>query len=282
VESFTYRYLYPYGEDRVYTIYPIGDTHIGHIGCDEGLLKEVVEEVAGDPYSFALGMGDYIDAIAVKDRRRFSPKNLASWVETSMLVDLPRFQVERFASLMEPLKGKWLGMLYGNHEWDLDHYGERSCYTDIVRLCKDKPDRKLAMGDSGFIRMVFRQGTGKGRGGVTYVLFAHHGTGAGGGYKLGGKALALDDIRGQFDADVYLLGDKHLAMTFPIGLRYYAGRYGIVGKTVWGAWTGSYLQGWLEGVDTYVSHKRYPPRPIGGVRIRIRPAKRDLKLEYFP
>ena len=77
------------GLDRAstFTLYPLGDVHLGNVACDESLFRAVVNRIADDDRALWVGMGDYCDFINRTDPR-FDPDSLPRWVKMSHLSDL--------------------------------------------------------------------------------------------------------------------------------------------------------------------------------------------------
>lgn len=91
----------------VFHIYPLGDIHLGAIGCAEHKIEAKVKEIAEQDNAYWIGMGDYVDAIT-KDDKRFSSGGLAPWVNPHDIIESQR---KRAVELFMPIKDKGICML---------------------------------------------------------------------------------------------------------------------------------------------------------------------------
>jgi hypothetical protein len=128
----------------------LGDEHVGHRNCQEGLLGETIGAVMADENAYIIGLGDSIDAINMQDKR-FSPGELASWVSIGDLVDLARAETQRYAEIVRPAAGRMLARLEGNHEATLSRVFERDVYGGINEALG--LPRERCLGYDGFVRL---------------------------------------------------------------------------------------------------------------------------------
>ena len=190
----------------VFSLYPLGDIHLGNIGCDEEYFKSIVDRIAQDDNALWIGLGDYCEWINVKDPR-FEFSSMPDWIKVKDLSDLANAQRSRFLDIVEPIADKCIGLVKGNHEDTIQRYTERAVYNEIVADVKSKMSAqvdKLGLDYCGFIQLKFDRG-----GHHTWLptIFAHHGWG--GGRKKGGKVNKLEDLMLTFEADVTLIGHHH-------------------------------------------------------------------------
>ena len=257
-----------------WTLYPLGDVHLGAGTCDEKLLAADIQRIADDPQGLWVGMGDYCDFINQSDPR-FCVGNLADWlVNKRSLADLAGAQRERFVEMVTPIAGKCIGLLSGNHETAIQRHYERAIYNEIVTGVKEavgfEPDRSLALGYHGWLQMAFYYGPDR-KGGSHVMRFSlHHGFT--GGRLAGGKALALQRWLWSHDADLVLMGHSHnidsdVAAVYGIDKAGHHVEY--VRK---GAFTGTYLRSVTDqGTDTYAEVKGYMPAAVGGIEVKLHP-----------
>jgi len=259
-----------------FTIVPLGDLHIGAKACDEALLRKVIRRIAADPRCYWVGMGDYGEYINTSDLR-FDPLTLADWIGMDDLVDLAAAQSQYLRGLLNPILGKCLALLEGNHELRIKRIYERDVYRDLVLAVKAaaelKPDEQVGMGGAGYLRLAFyrsKKGTGGGRV-ITFCM--HHGFAA--GRLAGSKALALERWMWQHDADVTLMAHCHDEMTKKVAVEYVTRSGKLARRQRIGAYTGSFLRGTIEEASTYTEIKGYPPNAPGCPEIYIQPGLKD-------
>ena len=269
----SYRLEHPSRAD-VIRIWPLGDVHLGNAACDEKAFAATVEEIAADPLSRWIGMGDYCDWINRADPR-YAPESMPKWLNPYQL-DIAAQQRDRFLELVEPIADKCIALVRGNHEDTIARKTERAVFSEIVAGVKQRAghDRRLSLGYCGYIRLRLL------RGGVqswALDLFCHHGWG--GGRLAGAKALKLERAIQRFAADLVMVGHWHTRQTVPgsvIALNrrgtrvQQAQRRGIV--------TGHWLRGYTQDTETYVERAGYPPSPVGCPVVELRPGDKSLKV----
>ena len=252
-----------------FKIVPIGDIHLGAAACREEKLKRTIEDVKKNN-KYWIGMGDYGEFINTRDPR-FDFDTLAKWARLE-IQDLSSAQVKKFLEYTKPIAGKCLGIIKGNHEDTIHRHTENNVYSRIVTGVKsnaglgDKDN--LGLGFNGFIILDFYRGKKK-QGSSRIVIYCHHGFG--GGRTTGGKANKLATLLKQVDADIVIIGHTHEQITFPAA-RYYTDRKCNVRlKPVWGCNSGSFLDSYKMGIDTYSEKVAYSPLPIAGSEIILKP-----------
>ena len=103
-------------KDDTIHLEPLGDIHLGNLGCDIDKYERRIKHIAKSPNTYTIGMGDYIDNISayaggIVDKR-WNPET----VDRRMLTT--EEQTERFLESWRPLVDKTIGgLLAGNHEW---------------------------------------------------------------------------------------------------------------------------------------------------------------------
>jgi hypothetical protein len=248
--------------------------HLGNDATDEKALAETVQEIADDPLSRWVGMGDYCEWINRSDPR-FSPESMPKWLNPYQL-DLAAQQRDRFLELVEPIASKCIALVRGNHEDTIARKTERAVFSELVSGVKRLAghDRKLSLGYCGYIRLRLL------RGGVqswALDIFCHHGWG--GGRLAGAKALKLERALARYTADLVMIGHWHTRQTVPgstIGLNRpgtrirHAERRGLV--------TGHWLRGYTQDTETYVERAGFPPSPVGCPVVELRPGDKSIRL----
>ena len=195
-----------------FTLYPVGDVHLGNSACDERLFRSVVQRIAEDDNALWIGLGDYADFINMSDPR-FSTEALSSWVRMSHLGDLARAQSERFLDIVQPIASKCLGLVEGNHERSIQKHYERSIYSEIVSGIKEMggfdADLPLAFGYSGWLMLHFYRSQ-KDAQGTLLRVYLHHGFV--GGRLAGAKALNMQRVLWNHECDLAIMGHSHNEM----------------------------------------------------------------------
>lgn len=261
------------GRGEIYTIVPIGDTHIGAAGCDEDLLKETVKFIKSKKNGYWIGMGDYIDAINMSDPR-FDAKTLAPWVKMINLIDLVGAQLERFLAIIEPIADKCLCLLSGNHEDSVKKYYERDVYSEIASRIKlmagFPPDHHLKLDYYGWLRLSFHSRDGaEGSRNTALDLNLHHGFG--GGKLKGAKALQMERWVYTHNAELTIFGHCHNADAYRLAVEYLDVRGNVKTETRRGVYSGTYLTNDNGSGSTYAERKGFLPIPVGGVIVELKP-----------
>jgi hypothetical protein len=182
-------------------LYPISDTHVGSVSCRENQIKKVVEIIKGDPHACVIGGGDYTESIAPSDRR-WSPREMAETLDPDNLENMFYCQALRFCKLFEETRGKWGGLILGNHEQTaISRYFVNPAAIIAERLgCPYVGDAN----QSNWFLFRMRS-AGKVRSRVK-VFVAH---GWGGGELAGSSALKLQRTMWRKDAHIIITGHHH-------------------------------------------------------------------------
>lgn len=238
--------------------------------CDIDRLKRHIEWGV-ENNAYWIGMGDYVDVASPSNRKAIKNAGFYDNV-TAALEAQGDDTLEELMEILEPTKGRWLGLLEGHHYLDYES-GETS-------------DTKLAsflgaphLGTSTMVQVRF-QPKGK-KEAPSFTIWAHHGLG--GGSTLGRPLNQLEAITKTFEADVYLVGHhhkkvvgKHNRIKAEFGT--HGGTPRLVHKNVIIAGTGSFLKGYQQGSTQgrvprggYVEAGMMNPVALGGVVITARP-----------
>jgi hypothetical protein len=266
-----------------FTIYPLGDVHIGHRGSREDALSAYVKRIAADPNAYWIGLGDYLDCIMRHDPKRFDVRELALWMTLADQDDIVKAQRDRFLVLTRPIWGKCLGLLKGNHEDAIRRHHERDVYGDILSAVAEespyctevdklehKTGAELAFGYSGILRLVFRRGSDGGSvRSWSLPTFLHHG--AGGGKLKGAKALNLQRVAGWADVGLVIMGHVHDEVIEPVNRIGTDTNGNLVNNRIMTMVSGTFLDTWCKDGAAYVENALYPPGSIGTPYVVVRP-----------
>jgi len=247
-----------------YYIVPIGDVHIGNKGCELQRFKDMIQWIKDKPNCMWLGMGDYIDCINYTDKR-FDPDTIDKKYLNELSNCVP-MQIQDFIELVRPIADKCLGFHRGNHE---EKIRLQYHYDVMYELWKEfgKPDLE----DSSYTILDFHR-CDKDIQRIT--IFSMHG--CAGGRKGGNKINRLEDLIGDHEADIYLIGHSHVKSCEIKSQLFVDNRCNVKQrKKVLGV-TGSFLRGYVQGCSSYIEKAMLPPTDLGVIRLNIKPFVRDI------
>lgn len=260
-------------------IMPVGDVQLGAEACHEEMFKKHIQWGA-ERGAYFIGLGDMLDFGSPSNRGA-----LRSMIEKGELYDTAENiidnaaseHLERMQEILEPTKGRWLGLVQGHHYWQYSS-GATS-------------DTKLAeflgcpfLGDSAIVNLSFKREREDGHAPRTASLniWLAHGTGSG---QMQSAPLAkMERLAASWeDIDIFLMGHQHklgvttLDRNRPIfGPR--GGKPRLQHRTIRLIATGSFLRGYMVGSKkheraqgTYVEKRLLPPTALGGAVIYARP-----------
>src|SRR5262245_40094142 len=119
------RYVQYGSRSDVFTVWGLGDLHMGHMGCDEKSIDRDIKDIKDDPFSLWIGLGDYGDYITPRDKRWHPGSTTAE-----AMANIGRYGTymrDKVHDKFEPIADKCLGMLIGNHE---DKYFQQTDQED--------------------------------------------------------------------------------------------------------------------------------------------------------
>ncbi len=256
-------------------VVPIGDTHIGSLGCDEEKIAEAIEEGC-KPDTIILSPGDLVDGIVPGDKRW--ENNVADGKRLGNLV--PQ-QFHRAVQLFAPARGRIVGIMRGNHDhkWLEQHGVEFMWHWFIEQL----GTRDLGVSCFFDVAVWFRDPTGRrrksGRPADKLVRFgAHHGDG--GGRTYGGKINAgMRWSDGTFGADVILFAHTHMMSGIvdpKLGANTDCSTSRVHNQLT--VWCGGFLRSYIPGVTTYPERKAMRPVALGAPVVRIYPHRTRVEV----
>jgi len=260
----------------VFTLYPIGDMHVGARACDEDLLNRSIGMVQANDKALWLCMGDACNFINMHDPR-FSAEGLADWIKTKDLSDIAKKQVERVTDIFKPISSKCIGILEGNHEESIKKHYERDVHLEIVNKIKEysgmKVEDKLSLGIYGWLILTFIRKTEGGSPGTRLTFNLHHGFV--GGKLAGSKASEMQRWLWTHDCNVALFGHSHNTGIQIEQVESINKSNKVVYNKRYGVYTGSFLNSSVDDYNTYSESKGYLPIPLSGIKIDIRPGSED-------
>lgn len=187
----------PYAE--VIEIHPLADIHLGDIHSDFKIVTKKLEHIQNTENAYCILNGDLMDAA------------IASSVGDTYGAALqPMEQLQQCVKIFEPIKGKILAVLPGNHEQRI----YKADGLDITSLmCSQLGIQEKYSPTTALLFIRFGQGNRSSRyRPQLYTIYVTHGTG--GGRREGGKVNRLADLASIVDADVYVHAHTHLPLVF--------------------------------------------------------------------
>ena len=206
-------------------LYAVGDTHVGSEACDEKRCAELAQIIAADDDALAVGLGDYIEAVAPSDRR-YHPTEVA--VEPENLNNIFYCQAAMFAEIFKPTVGRWAMVIPGNHET----FAASRYHTDAAALIAGWLGTKYQgrEDEAGWLQIRLYS-TGKKRRGTVDIYCQH---GWGGGELRGGDALKLERLCYRKQAQAVLMAHVHRSHAFPVTVESVNAAGWEVKETRWG------------------------------------------------
>lgn len=179
-------------------IHPIADLHYGNPFCDEDRFRRKIIEIKNDPNSYIILVGDLCEAVLKASKgdvysQEVNPQKQRDWV----IIQL------------EAIKDKILGMTSGNHEDRVYKETGIDISLDIARAlgCPYDPD-------GIFLKVSFGGGNSNHpEKPFTYWVYSTHGYG--GARTKSAKAVKVERLATQIDADVYIMGHDHVVNSSP-------------------------------------------------------------------
>jgi len=251
--------------DALFKIYCLGDVHAGTVHCVEEHIKRKVNEIAHTKNAYWIGMGDYGEFITPKDKR-FDPNQnaIAGWLEPD---NIAYKQTKWICELLNPIRKKCIGLLYGNHEESMRVFNHDNVHKNI---CEELEVDNL--GFSCFVRLFFRRENSK-ESHLVRGAFTH---GRSFAITEGAKLTALVRWMKAMEADLY--GYAHIHDYIPKSLSRMAvtdtsrGAPQIKSQVAIGSTTGSWFRTYTQGIiASYGEQKCYPPTEICCAMFTINP-----------
>lgn len=251
-----------------FKITPLGDVHYGNRGCNKKLFETAVAQIANQPNTYTILMGDMCEAINYRDPR-FSPECIDSSLSIENLDRLFQIQCEYIINTLMPIRDKIIGIHEGNHEIKVRSHNHFDMTGTIAKALEIKNLRSVA-----WTRLKFYRST------ATYTTVLHSLHGAGGATTLAGIINKMRNIaEGMANSRIILMGHTHKAFAQFLDPKLYIPRKGklkLEAESVIIANTGSFLKGYSEGTTSYVEQKGLRPIDLGTVCIKIVPDKNKI------
>ena len=248
-------------------IMPVGDIHYGADGFPERKLVDHFQW-GMDRGALFIGMGEYLDFASYSQRAIMQSTRDSNRQLLDQMVEHATLQ---FFRLIKFTKGRWLGMIEGDHRWTFLN-GQSSDQL----LCRELGCDFL--GTSAMLRLHSSK-VPRRHPEADCTLYVHHGIGTA---RRAGAALArVEDLLIWLDADIYLMGHAHQKISAPIDRQYITPDGKHYHQTKLLARTGAWLRGYKsheplsldrgasESRGSYVEQKALAPASLGGLCIGI-------------
>lgn len=244
-------------DDQIH-IRPLGDIHIGNVGCDIEKLQESITRIAEDPLTYTIGMGDYIDNVQPYRQGMVDKRYNIQTVDRKFITTTE--QIQEIVKFWEPIKHKTIGLHAGNHEWstlDQVDFADRVC----------KPLGLPYLGRLAYTCLTFEY---RGKPIRDYLILSMHG-----GFssdKKGGAVNRLEDVVGSYDCDVALMGHNHDSFVTPLlRLGYDKETNQPTERKILIGNTGTFLRGHVVGYDMYPEINPKRIKRVGTITITFSP-----------
>ena len=259
-------------------LYFVGDLHEGNINHAEKEFREAVKMIADDPGAIVILMGDYVEAIAPDDKKRFNPLTISKKYGLADLKDLAYKQIQAVYNNLEPIADKVKVVLVGNHEESFMKYHYSDIYERFLEMFPLKP---FKIGEVGIVEQKWSL-YGKEMGVIRIAIC--HGMG-GGGYLPGYPINRVHQTFRWSEADINVQGHIHQLVDDTVNVvSSYNGKIKMR-KRVRGA-SGCFLNTYQQGNANYFeSRAAFKQTDIGmlkvGLRVRIED-KYNKYLQFIP
>ncbi len=180
-------------------VHPMADLHIGDPNSDYKSILDRIEYIRKTPNAYCILDGDLMDTA------------IASSIGDTYSANLqPMEQLKQCVKIFEPIKGKILAVLPGNHE-NRVYKSDGVDLTEIMCSQLGIANRYSPTTALLFIRFGMQSSHRHNRPQL-YTVYVTHGSG--GGRKEGGKVNRLADLASIVDADIYVHAHTHLPLVF--------------------------------------------------------------------
>lgn len=270
-------------------LWAIADIHYSNKGCDKELLAQNISQIRRDPLAVWTLLGDVCDWIVPGDPR-WDPECVDASVRVNDLARLGALVVAKITRLFEPLKGRCLGVGYGNHDLKYYNASQHAYLHDVLCRSLNAPNLRY----SGFLQLYFANDPSlRGRRMILsratpdiirrpnlrlLTVYLIHGFGA--ASTAGGKMGALKRAVEIVQADLVLMGHLHeqLSKAFlrigvdPLGVK-------LEERPTVAMMTGSYLKGYPGDCTSYGEMRGLPPATLGATCATYQPRTGRLSVE---
>ena len=262
-----------YVPGETYTLYALGDIHLGSSSCDKDALFDTIAEIRKNPNARWIGMGDYMEWISVQDKRwhggGIDKTIIADPEQLDMLGDI---YVDKISTILRPIMHQCWSMGEGNHETAFQKHHPFGLVKMILKACG--ADEDIYTGWAAITKVQFED---KDKHRTSISIFHSHGWQA--GRLSGAKVNQLDHMGGWIDGcRIYLQGHSHdNVVKMKSKLEANNDHTKLRAFNSFGAHTSSFLRTYQQDACNYGEQKGYPPVPIGGLWFELHPTREGVK-----
>ena len=271
------------------TICPLGDLQYGAQACDLESFKEHVAWCLTLPNPQFIGMGDMVDFGSPSNR-----SILRALIEEGRLYDSAQdvlhYAAERHLEVvqevLEPTRGKWLGMVEGHH-----FYKWPNGDTSDTRLCEYLGATFL--GSCGIVKVSLapKNNDGKKQKTLSVNIWTHHGRGA--GTLMSSPLNQLERYMAAWeDVDIFLMAHHHKmvgAKTVKLRPQFSGLKTNrapqLLAREILIAGTGGFLKAYIPGhkaegrsMGAYPEKDMMKPLPMGAPVVSLIPREDTIKI----
>lgn len=258
---------------QTFTLYPLGDVHLGSANCDVDLFTRTVNAIRQDPAARWIGLGDYCEWITIRDPRWHAGGIDEKIINLANLDRIGDRYVEVMSDLLHPIMDKCWAFGDGNHEQKFAEFHQTNLSMRILERAGAPGD--LYSGWAGMTRVVFEDDNQHRA--ATHIYHSH---GWQGGRMSGAKVNQMEKLLAWIDADIYLHGHSHSRFIVPVDrLRTNHAFTKVKADKTYVAHTGSFLKTYQQDTVSYSERAGYPPTSLGTVRFHLTPTEKGVRIE---
>lgn len=261
----------------------LGDIHAGSPAYDEERTQQVCDWIAPRKNVYVLGIGDYADHVVYTDAKRFNPAGM----NTKNMDNLALAQCQYVVKLMRPFRDRILGLLEGNHEYEIARRGH---INPMTYICGPVKEGGLNVPYLSYCSVVTLSINRLPKQVQNYQIYAHHGWGGGKNFAAGiNNVNQMKNFVN--DADLYMMGHVHKQMIAPLDGGMYVSRRDPLNmreRLQYGVLTGSFMNTFASGANTghitYTEKQGFPPVKKGCpvIWLRVNSNSRREKEKHAP
>lgn len=243
------------------------DIHDGSRYFARRHFKKFLADNMDHPNAWLIGLGDHVDAIVPADIKRFQVSTVDErFLKGENPDEMLDAQAQDFCAIMEPYKGRLLGLAMGNHEQAIS---KRYGFSIHRQIC-----RELGCEDLGYsFLMLLKLTNEEHRRTRSITIYGIHGFG-GGGRTEGGSITKYARTVQYYDADIFASGHDHDAWVKKIARIGLNNNGKIQNRDLILLNTGSFLKTLSEGESpSWAETRGFPPRNLGGIVLELTPDK---------
>jgi hypothetical protein len=258
-----------------FRIIPFGCVHADTEGFAETLWRECLDEIK-KPHTYAIGAGDYLDAVRTHARININEYRGRGEDEQTPDKWAQRAYTDFYRRWLKPIESKIILIGKGNHLWDF------ACGKTSDMLLSELTGAPY--GDKPtFLRLRVRI---HGRIQKTFKVLVHHEGGGGGGYARHGTDVNAAETKmyqfGAFDIVIFSHTHRKWGLTIPDLDLPHTGALRLHERTRALIRTGCFTRSYdVKCMSHYAHRKLLPPTELGYVTLKIKLSKGPDDVPYY-